>query len=396
MPGEKKRAVALGKLTAQFKAQIASVEHGSTDFFKVLEEMAVKSRSIIAKVAGEYPLDIPNAACRHAVLIGIAIDNQAWKKSTRVGFPAKGDRLPFFVFGSEAAFLWTHSEDEYTLLLVETDPSKVQPIIWRTLGNSMSIAASLTSMFESLPDVGYAWIFKFAEALTFSEQDLLDNDDRFALGTRTINRIEDWFDRAPILELLQRDEKFFVASQMLCEAFRNHSFCLTCALRPVERRQHGHREPDSWNMLAHIPSMEAAIVQATRAVEGLLGKPGKDRIRTTNRWIKQIDLAPDASFELVGKTYLDYYYELFGTRNSAAHSFGKISADLTRAKAVAAQTFAHLVIFSHFERNACSIEEALERLSFNSELLENINKGQYSGVSTPKTAKKGRALPWSS
>jgi hypothetical protein len=261
-------------------------------------------RSTSATIAESYPPNVPNSECHYAALTGLGFQNQTWKKSSgKPEFPAKGDRLDFFRFGAESASLWTHMDDDYTVLLVEIDPGNVPTSLWRTLASSMSIAIGLTSMQEHLQTLDYAWIYRFRQDLAIREQELLDGDDKLFLDSRILEAVVDWFQRARILELLQRDEAFFVASQLVCDSFRNHWFCLECALRPAERRRHEHPEPDPWSMVAKIPAMESAIVQATRAAESLLGKPGSNRTRTRQRWIDRIPLDPDAPFGLTGKSY---------------------------------------------------------------------------------------------
>jgi len=159
-------------------------------------------------------------------------------------------------------------------------------------------------------------------------------------------------------------------------ATNTYWFGLECALRLVEHRRHHHREPDAWSMVSQIPRMENAIVQATRAVESLPGKPGKNESRTRDRWLREIPLHSDEIFHLAGKSYFTFYYDLFQVRNDSAHGFGAFSATLTRLDAVTAQSFAHLVVESRFDREVCTNEEAHRRLSFNSALMANINNSE--------------------
>ncbi|WP_433968332.1 hypothetical protein [Tunturiibacter gelidiferens] len=298
-----------------------------------------------------------------------------------ISFPR--DRVDFFCFGPEKASLWTQQEDDYTVLLVEVDRTNILSNLWRTLASSMSISIGLASMQEQSREIDYAWIYRFDQQKPVESQDRLDGDDPLILNERSIYRIEHWFDHARILELLLRDEKFFVAAQQLCDSFRNHWFCLECALRPPAHRRHQHPEPDVWSMVSRIPNMETAIVQATRAVEGLLGKPGQNRTRTRDRWLREIRLPPEDTFDLAEKSYFDFYYDLFPVRNDSAHSFGSLSATLTRFDAITAQTFAHLVVKSRFDRDACADSEAQSRLSFNDALLSNIEGSGHSGMSSP-------------
>ncbi len=393
MAGEREQREALHELQRQFRARVEALDLDSPGYVQAFQQMSDDWRTISEKIAVAYPLDVPNVECHHAMLKGIAFENQAWKPSSSGGFPTKGDRFDFFRFGSEAASLWTQQDDDYTVLLVEVDRTYVPSNLWRTLGSSISVSIGLSAMQEDSQELNYAWIYRFDQNTPVTEQERLDGDDPLILTNRLIFRLERWFEQARILELLLRDEKFFVAAQQLCDSFRSHWFCLECALQPAAYRRHEHAEPDAWSMVSQIPRMESAIVQATRAVEGLLGKPGQNQTRTRERWQREIPLAPDDIFELAGKSYFDFYYDLFQVRNDSAHSFGAFSARLTRLDAVAAQTFAHVVVKSRFDRDVCTNEEAQRRLSFNAALMTNIRDSGYEGMSTPLTARRERDYP---
>jgi len=145
------------------------------------------------------------------------------------------------------------------------------------------------------------------------------------------------------------DDKFFVACQNIIAAKKNHEFCQICALTPEHLRKHNHFEPEIWEKASLVPKLEAAIVQATRSVEAILGKPGNRETasklaRTKKRWLVNIDLNPDDKYELAGKSYLDYYYDLFSLRGFAAHSFGELSFNMKRIETIEAQSFAWIII----------------------------------------------------
>lgn len=293
--------------------------------------------------------------------------------------PAPGDLVEFFRAGSEIIKIWTDKEGHESLLLADVNASSVTGGVWRTSAALLELTISLSSMQEHNQELRYAWIYHFQPGSAFEQQELLEDIDSYPAGISNIQTVDYWFDRADILELLIRSETFFVASQLLCYAFKSHWFCLECALRPPERRQHEHPEPDIWNLATSIPAMENGILQATRCVEALLGKPG-DRDnpqkleRAKKRWRTSISLDPDAEFPLVQKSYIEYYYDLFGRRNFAAHSYGRLPPDLKRAEAVAAQTFAHIVVHDRFQRDAVSTKEAQRTLQFNAQVLKNVDR----------------------
>ncbi len=312
--------------------------------------------------------------------------------------PAPGDLVNFFMAGSEVIKIWTDKKDCESLLVSDVNASRATDGIWRTSTVLLQLTIALSSMQENSQDLGYAWIYDFHPDRPFEKQELVRGRDDYAAGNSVIQTIDYWYERAHILELLIRSEEYFVASQLLCYAFKTHWFCLECALRPPQTRRHKHPEPDIWNLAASIPAMENGILQATRCVEALLGKPGDRDIpmkleRAKTRWRASVALDPDAEFPLAKKSYLEYYYELFGKRNIAAHSYGRLPPDLKRAEAVAAQTFAHTVVLKRFERDAVSIDEAQRRLQFNSRLFQNADRCIFGRDGGTKLTRGSKFLP---
>lgn len=170
MPGEREQRKALEELQLQFRARVATLDLDSAEYFQAAQEMSHAWRAISEKIAAAYPLDVPNADCYHAMLKGIAFENQAWKSSSSGLFPVRGDKVDFFRFGPEVASLWTHQEDDYTLLLIEADHTNVPSNLWRTLGASISISIGLSSMQESSQEIEYAWIYRFDPNIPVTEQ----------------------------------------------------------------------------------------------------------------------------------------------------------------------------------------------------------------------------------
>jgi hypothetical protein len=282
----------------------------------------------------------------------------------------KSSLSKFFVFGHETAYIWSPASEEYCYLVVEVPSAPTAGPPLRTLASALPVCLALTARQEHSQMMRYEWISDFDPAANLSEQGFLTLNGAWRLGSSTKSSMDYWARRADVLELLLRSEPFFVASQLLCESFKNHWFCLECAQRPAERRDHPHGEPEIWDVATNIPAMEAAIVQATRAVEALLGKPGRRESgrkvqRNKERWRDSTDLDPDELFPLARKSYFDYYYELFSVRADSAHSSGRLSSILTRSMAVAAQTFADAVVFAHFKHSAVPLDVAQNLLSFN-------------------------------
>ncbi|RZU35570.1 hypothetical protein [Edaphobacter modestus] len=124
MAGEREQREALDKLHDEFRARAETLDMDSAEYAEAFQQMSDEWQTISAKIAAAYPLDVPNAECHHAMLRGIAFQNQPWKQSPPGGFPAQGERVDFFRSGPEAASLWTHKEDDCTVLLVEVDLSE--------------------------------------------------------------------------------------------------------------------------------------------------------------------------------------------------------------------------------------------------------------------------------
>ncbi len=314
-----------------------------------------------------------NTQCRHALVTGLVFDRPDPITRRQLRRFRKGSLSKFFVFGPETAHIWSPASEEYCYLVVEVPsvPTSGPPL--RTLASALSVCLALTASQEHSQVMRYEWISDFDPAANLSEQGFLTLNGAWRLGSSTKSSTDYWAERADVLELLLRSEPFFVAGQLLCESFKNHWFCLECAQRPAERRDHPHGEPEIWEVATSIPAMESAIVQATRAVEALLGKPGRRESgrkvqRNEERWRASTDLDPDELFPLARKSYFDYYYELFSVRADSAHSLGRLSSTLTRSMAVAAQTFAGAVVFGHFKHSAVPLDVAQHRLSFNRSL----------------------------
>src|SRR5690606_28540464 len=139
--------------------------------------------------------------------------------------------------------------------------------------------------------------------------------------------------------------RFYAAVQNLATSFANHPFCVICAFAEDGYRKHPNHEPAIWEAADAIPGMEVAIVQATRACEGILGKPGKKRPERVDAWWRErLELEPNGLFELAGASYIEYYRALFGVRGDAAHNLGRFQYALSRDLTMRAQGFAWEVV----------------------------------------------------
>jgi hypothetical protein len=276
---------------------------------------------------------------------------------------------PLFELPYEAVSIWTHTQSTHSCL-VSTASSNVhsQPI-WRNAGSLIYLAMGLVSSFEHIQEIDYDWIYDFDPNLPIEKCNFLNVNslDRFSGYLKKVYEIADL---APLIELLQRDERFYVATQNLFASFDNHWFCLICAISPMRHQSHPNDEQPVWQFANSIPKMETAIVQATRSVEAILGKPGKNRDRAVDRWTRTIRLNPNDNFGLKPVSLIDYYYELFGVRGDAAHSLGKLSVGMSRQLTIEAQSFACKIHRSYCENKCFSREDAMDALKFNRSLVD--------------------------
>lgn len=349
-----------------------SSEPSREQFFSLASEALVADSKVqkLKKLAEEklYPPNPPNRSCGHAIVGGILFYNTAGLK--------RGDYERLFEFGHEIAYVWTHTRHEYSALVTEVDRRAREEGVWKTLGCCLRIAMAFRSNLEypqPAEEFSYCWAYYFDPEKSLEEQKLMNPDSASVSGAGVageVNPLRFLEEIAPILELLGRDERYFVASQHLLASVDSHYFCLTCALQREGYKMHPNHEPDIWEVVETIPRMEVAIVQATRAVEAILGKPGKKEdpkklARAIERWKASLDLDPNETFELAGKTYIDYYYDLFGTRGNAAHSLGKLPYYVSRQLTIEAQCFAWLVLWRYFQSHSLDQREAAEALRLN-------------------------------
>jgi len=327
----------------------------------LLEKYFILGRAESLRQANQYPDDPPNFSLNHAILKGVLVSNES-------GFKTH-DFTPLFELPHEAVSIWTHTQNNYSCLVSRVSDDVHNEPIWQNAGTLMYLAMGLISFFEHFQDVDYHWVYKFDPNLPVSECKFLDIDsyDRFS---GSIKKVRELADLAPLMELLLRDDQFFVATQNLFASFDNHWFCVICALSPTTHRTHPNDEQPIWQFANSIPKMEAAIVQATRSVEAILGKPGRNRDRVLDRWIAAIPLDPKDDFNLKSMSLVDYYYELFGVRGDAAHSLGKLSFGMSRQLTIEAQCFACKIHRSYCDKNSLSTDDALNVLKFNRPLVE--------------------------
>lgn len=331
----------------------------------------------------DNPKDAPNTVLNHALIEGISIYNDF--------ILSKGDYIEFFTIGHEKFYCWTYKTDEYSTLVVDVNPIVKENEVWKTAISILEIAFTISSELESPHEFAYDWVYRFNHTETINELHYL-KDRHHTLNCKSMHRINEFSDLAVLIDILNRDDNFFIACQNIITAKQSHEFCQICALTPEEHlRKHRDHEPEIWEKINLLPKMEAAVVQATRSIEAILGKPGKrDNEKKLNRakesWLKNISINPDDKFTLTEQSYLDYYYDLFQLRNNSAHSFGQLSFQMKRQETIAAQSFAWIVIRDYYKKHCCTKEKSLKSLKFNEEFI-NLFKGVNTSSKGTKNGK---------
>lgn len=323
----------------------------------------------------KYPPNPPNEVCNHAFLTGIGIENSF--------NPSVNDFIPFFETDYEKIYIWTYKKNQYSGLISKVIPSIKKQSFWKNIGYILQLAFAFHDSFEYFNIAqDYKWIYYFDPESTSIKESVFYNLSKFeqsSISNRIIVKATDISSIANIIELLIRDDKAFTALSLLNSSFNMNYCCLICELSENPYHDHLTDEPEIWEQADILPKIETATVQACRCVESILGEPPNrnKQSKLFNFKMKFKDLLgidADDLFVKSGKTYLDFYYDLFfKLRNPSAHSYGDIHFDLERKKVVEAQCFAFEILYGYFEKNMDTLEDAIFKLKFNNNLLDRVD-----------------------
>lgn len=350
---------------------------------KMAEQMHRMYKERETYSANDYPTDIPNDVCKYAFLKGAQFENSF--------MPRVHDFVPFMKCGDEELYLWTHTKNKNTVLVSRVSTAVKDKNIWKNVGIIIQLAYAYTGCFEHTMDIEYKWFYYFDPIRTLGEQEIYScrGIDKLGLQYGTILKLTDFLVIARLIELLLRDDKAFTAMNTLNASMKAHYCCLLCELERYPYKKHPSHEPDLWERASVISGYETAIIQACRCVEALIGKPPKRDNRSRllehkKKWIDELGIDADGSFAKGEMTYIDFYYDLFARRNTAAHSFGTIPFELERRQAVNAQCFASLLLDGYVRENVLSEEKALEAVSVNRDIIDRVHEtmstsGTYDG-----------------
>lgn len=278
----------------------------------------------------------------------------------------------------ETLFVWTYKPNTYSNIIVVADQKVKKQNIWKTSASILELAFSLCTDLEHQHKFWYNRIYNFDYKLNIDAQKYRDNQSLID-NTRTIKSLTDLYHVIRIIDLLIRDDKYFISSQNLYAAKLSHNFCQQCALVPDHVKLHLDEEPEIREYIQLLPAMEMAVVNSTRSIEALIWQPWKRENAKKLEKIKQrrkdvTGINPDNIFKIAWVSYIDFYYDLFEIRRFSAHSFWKINFDLQRVKTIKAQSLAFEVNLAYFNKNKSTVRDAIKNIKFNLNLYKKFPK----------------------
>jgi hypothetical protein len=320
----------------------------------------------------------PNTEFHKSVFKGLLIDNSF--------LPDVGDYCNVLNLPFEKINVWTHSENEYSILISEVDIKLHEENYWKNFGILFKYAKALTSDFESIIDIEYNWINKFQPTLKPKELSYLELDHRkhdkfyFDFEIRKIYEegrvlnLSELYDLADIISGLNSDDTFFFAVQHMVSAIESHWFCQVCELSPPHLRKHPSHDFEKHYEIFALPRLEIAIIQSTKAIEGILGQPGKNQKRRIKRFEEMLSLNPNDKFLETDMTYLEFHdYLVSDVRNKVAHNLRNEPFKSSRKLAIKAQLFAWTIVRDYYFKNIEGVSNGTEELKYNNELKSRIN-----------------------
>lgn len=330
---------------------------------------------------------IPNENCRHAVIRNVLVSNE-------VGFKT-GEYTYIFGHKLEKVYAWTHTKDKPSSLIIQVDTAVMSQNFWITLASILELAYAISTNWTGIVDMDMEWVWDFAHENSVSE--MIDNQPDAKVGVTCVTSkgiflngicltMRELYDMITLMNLLYSDKKLYLSARLL---FASYS-CNYPANEPANMRSIRVREYELWETCKQFALVDNAIVQATRAVESLIGQPSRKVNRCEKLWKDNLDLNPSEIF-VGGISYLKFWMtHLFYIRNSAAHA-GKPGYLLSRRKEMAqVQEYANHLIHSYIHKHSKSIPANVSvpeiAIQFNEELVKKLPKGIYKMSQTCITA----------
>ena len=350
------------------------MEGEKKDLNSVVSSFSQSGKKELKRIEETHTDDIPNDVCRYAYISRILIENSF--------HPRVGDFNYFFSTSFEDLFIWTYETNTYSALISNVNPQVKKLPFWKTAGRLIQLAFAFVKAFELLDaPVEYRWIYYFNPKKSKINEMVFYNlswFDEISLPSGRVHKATEIAQLASIIEFLDKDVRAYNAISFIYSAFELHNICLNCELSLHPLHDHLSKEPEQWNKAEALQNLELSVIQSCKAVESILGMPPNRKNKTSvmlhrEKWKSELGLNPDERFTKAGKSYLEFYYELFfNLRNPSAHSLGSINYSLKRKMAVEAQCFAAIILREYIIKNSRSNEDAIENLKFNKELLSNV------------------------
>lgn len=297
----------------------------------------------------------PNKDTNTGILSGLLIDNSFG--------PFAKDFTKLMELPMEEIFVWTPEKDTYSKLISIINPSIHNLSYWKNFGILFKYAMALTSNFEDLIDLEYEWITdfdasKFKEDLLYPELEKYKSDNftfnyelkKIYNDGRIIN-LSYFLENKRLLSELYFNDKFFFAVQHIVSAVSTHWYCHTCELLPPEKRKHANHDFEKHYEVFALPRLEIAIIQATKAVEGLLGQPGSNKEKRLARWKEVLDIDPEERFLDTDKSYFNFHkYLVNEIRNKVAHNIKNKPFKTNRKSTIQAQIYAWKLVNDYYRK----------------------------------------------
>lgn len=332
-------------------------------------------------------IETPNSEFNVAIISNVQIDNSFCPKLSELNEILN---LP-----NEQIFVWTHTDNEYSKLVSKVNLDVKNKNYWKTFGVIFKQTRALTTHFEDIVEPNYHWIKDFNPTskpydLVHAEAERYQNDEfnfKFEVDqifkTGNIFNLNFLYENADIITSLVNNDKFFWSVQHLLSSFENHWYCHACELSPPHLRKHLSHDFDKHNEVLVLPRLEIAIIQAVKAIEGILGQPGSNTERRIERWKNSLSIPFDAEFRDTGKSNLAYHVYLVNElRNKVAHNIRNKPFKFNRTKTINAQYYAWMIINDYYRKNLMTSTNGIELLNFNPDLLKRINPDLGTRVTT--------------
>lgn len=192
---------------------------------------------------------------------------------------------------------------------------------FKNFGTLYQLASDFLRSFELVDrddENEYLFIKYFNKKSSLEGQIFYQDDyvDRFFINNGNEYKLTHLHNCIPLIELLDRDDRAYLGVSLLRESMISHETCLICELGRSTNLHHESHDFKIWEHARMLARMESAIVQATRAIEALIGQPPSSDnqlkvIKKKEKWVEVIGIAPDSIFGKANISFWNFYIDLF-------------------------------------------------------------------------------------